>query len=242
MRPAFAFLALAGALAACSGGSKKESTKAASEAPPEVSILLAKDGVMIDAPTKWNAYRFGIAETVAHEVPWFGEDCKSPKSICHELSGGETTLEQVHRIDDVANRSTLFDNHFGGQLTYYIQLADTCYVGGVEHDHYDDAGCIDLEITETVAPIQEGQREDTHWKASHKHHAKTKPKPEHTSKEHRAEQRKKHTPEAKECCKVCKHGKPCGNKCIPEKKECKSQGGCACYPPTGSKPNKAHKK
>jgi len=33
---------------------------------------------------------------------------------------------------------------------------------------------------------------------------------------------------AKECCKVCRKGKACGDTCIARDKECRTPPGCAC--------------
>jgi hypothetical protein len=34
------------------------------------------------------------------------------------------------------------------------------------------------------------------------------------------------TPE--QCCRVCKKGKPCGNGCISQERQCTKEPGCAC--------------
>jgi hypothetical protein len=33
---------------------------------------------------------------------------------------------------------------------------------------------------------------------------------------------------AKQCCRVCKKGKPCGNGCISQERQCTKAPGCAC--------------
>jgi hypothetical protein len=32
----------------------------------------------------------------------------------------------------------------------------------------------------------------------------------------------------KQCCRVCKKGKPCGNGCISQERKCTKEPGCAC--------------
>jgi hypothetical protein len=32
----------------------------------------------------------------------------------------------------------------------------------------------------------------------------------------------------KQCCRVCKKGKPCGNGCISQERQCTKASGCAC--------------
>jgi hypothetical protein len=32
----------------------------------------------------------------------------------------------------------------------------------------------------------------------------------------------------KQCCKLCKKGKPCGNGCISQERKCRRAPGCAC--------------
>ena len=39
---------------------------------------------------------------------------------------------------------------------------------------------------------------------------------------------------SKQCCRVCRKGKPCGDGCISTKKQCKAGAGCACSAESGS--------
>lgn len=38
----------------------------------------------------------------------------------------------------------------------------------------------------------------------------------------------------KQCCRVCRKGKPCGDGCIGASKQCKKGQGCACAAESGS--------
>ena len=39
---------------------------------------------------------------------------------------------------------------------------------------------------------------------------------------------------SKQCCRVCRKGKPCGDGCISATKQCRKEQGCACSAATGS--------
>ena len=39
---------------------------------------------------------------------------------------------------------------------------------------------------------------------------------------------------SKQCCRVCRKGKPCGDGCISATKQCKKGEGCACAAESGS--------
>lgn len=45
---------------------------------------------------------------------------------------------------------------------------------------------------------------------------------------HRSEAEIEAEPEANECCRVCRSGKPCGDGCVPHDRQCSKPPGCAC--------------
>jgi hypothetical protein len=178
--------------------------------------------------------RFGMAETEAHEHPWNGEDC-AVDTVCHTLTPGENMLTQVHHLGEIEPGRTLFDNHFGGQLSYVVRGESECW--STSEAHFG-AECQSLEVKELVEELEHGHVEPTHWKdpavpklaATPEHHGPVPkaatPTPAHTKQLQTF--REAHKPAAKYCCKTCRKGIPCGNSCISASKRCRSLGGCAC--------------
>lgn len=183
---------------------------------------------------------FGMTESGAHEHPWNGERCQDDEG-CHPLRPGTTGLTQVHKIPAVGDATTLFDNHFGGALTYIVRAPETCWVGGAHPEVYAEAGCQVGDFEERLEELELGHVEETPWKDPAHHPLAAEPHPTptvqpqrrvstlHADPVRRASSRKVHTRAHKSCCKHCSKGQPCGNSCISRSKTCRSIGGCACW-------------
>lgn len=202
--------------------------------PLTITVHLRSEAVVVESPI---AGEVGMAETGAHEAGWFKEDCVGADHICHPLQEKRAQLRQVHHADEVGAGATLFDNHFGGSLSYVVRSADgqRCWASS---EYYELEGCAQLTVHESVEELLAGHVEPTHWNdpsvpkhaASPDQHAApppvAKPTEEHTRTIEKL--RKAHTPAAKHCCKRCSKGQPCGNSCISWSKTCHTVGGCAC--------------
>ena len=64
-----------------------------------------------------NGYFFGMAETGAGDAGWYGEDCLSDGSICHELYDS-LYLTAVFSVGDVSSSSTTLLAAYESTVTY----------------------------------------------------------------------------------------------------------------------------
>jgi hypothetical protein len=217
---------------------------APTQAAPELEVHLT-DGGLVVASSNVPHGLLGIAETGAHEAGWFGEACSEGR-VCHLVADkARAELRQVHHLDEVAPGRTLFDNHFPGKLTYYVEINGECWAGGHEPTWFP---CAPMKVAETLdAPVQGHREPVVHVEpeapieqtaatvASEATEPTTAPPPELPSTSSPSSSPAttfQPVPEqprrSKACCKRCQTGQPCGNSCIPWSHTCHSVGGCAC--------------
>lgn len=216
----------------------------AGNSPPDMSVHLRADGVRVSVKSVPKPAKFGIAETAADEGGWFGEDCMSPEAICHDLVGMDTLVQQVHSVKQVRSGSTLFDNHFGGSLSYIIQSGDKCWTAGHEPEYFASLGCSKIPLKEVAVPLRKSKPKSPNETNStpvslnpdakdplrvqtQDRTRKPDPIPEEIVDTKPATPKKRK--ETVRCCKHCSNGQPCGNSCIPMNRTCRTIGGCACW-------------
>ena len=126
--------------------------------PLSVTLSWATDGVTVTIENGSGRYDFGMAETGAEEVGWYGESCvigEEPQDredygydICHGLAATGGEIGHVDDIDDVGDGATLFTDriHDRGNITYVLfdDSGADCWVWGDDVSYYDDFGCTEL--------------------------------------------------------------------------------------------------
>lgn len=95
-------------------------------------------------PLGRTGWSFGIAETMAGSVGWYGEDCftgTGSYTLCHPIPGTSIQLDQVASPAAVVEGSTtlLWTNM---DLTYYLEApSGACWVWGHDPTYYAALGC-----------------------------------------------------------------------------------------------------
>lgn len=114
--------------------------------------------VQVDDPEGRTAWSFGMAETEAGAVGWYGEDCylgQGAWTHCHDVEGDALVLQRVRKPADVrSGESTLFWP--GMNLTYYLDDGTDCWVWGHDPSYYEELGCAPLEDATVVWTARDG--------------------------------------------------------------------------------------
>jgi hypothetical protein len=114
-----------------------------------VAVTWNYDQVEIVVENGESAYDFGMAETMAGPVGWYGEDC-FPGNFCHTVSGS-LLLQSVHGGVGgpglgyvVPSSTTLFYDIHDPAITYYLRGLDSgaCWAWGDDPSYYP--GCTEL--------------------------------------------------------------------------------------------------
>jgi len=125
------------------------------------SAAMSWDGsgvtLTLSGSTSWE---FGLSETGAGSVGWFGESCIPGSEpwgyndygydVCHTLPAGGGIVASVYpEIDKVEDGSTLFSQDFelDGVITYVLfDAAADCWVWGHDTSYYDGYGCTEISL------------------------------------------------------------------------------------------------
>lgn len=125
-------------------------------APPQVDIDWDSAGGDIGITGAASGWDFGMAETRAGDVGWYGESCipgDEPYGysdygydICHELGSTGGRIERVYTTGDLEGGTTLFSDTTSINLTYFLERLDdgACFVWGDDPAYYDELGCVEL--------------------------------------------------------------------------------------------------
>lgn len=123
-----------------------------------VEVVWDRDGATVTITGGVGAFDFGMAETGAGDLGWFGESCipgdepggypDYEYDVCHTLAKGGGTLTHVGKVADVEDGLTLFTDVIASldHLTYVLldHTTDACWVWGHDPSYYDDFDCTEL--------------------------------------------------------------------------------------------------
>ncbi|MBM4366906.1 MAG: putative metal-binding motif-containing protein [Deltaproteobacteria bacterium] len=121
----------------------------------EMSFTLSwsGDGVTVSITDGSGDYDFGMAETGAGDLGWFGESCfigSQPWGyddygwdVCHTLGATGGFVESVYPdIDEVRDGYTLFPEDLEPKITYFLgDEFGQCWAWGDDASYYSSAGC-----------------------------------------------------------------------------------------------------
>lgn len=114
--------------------------------------------VRIHDPEGRQDWRFGMAETEAGSVGWFGEDCffgTADIQLCHPIEGRRLDLDQGPFADLEAGTRTLLWSDM--DLTYFLEDDQgACWVWGHDPSYYDGLGCEHLDNHRTAWVRRQG--------------------------------------------------------------------------------------
>jgi len=116
----------------------------------DVEATWSYDELVVEVENGESGYAFGMAETFAGPVGWYGEDCL-PGNMCHVVAGS-LLLTSVHPgvggpglgfvVPDV---TTLFYDIHGPYITYFVEGLDSgdCFTWGDDPSYYPDCTALD---------------------------------------------------------------------------------------------------
>ena len=124
----------------------------------EVTVDWSSRGIELTIKGSPSSYDFGMAETGAGSLGWYGETCipgDEPGGVedygydlCHYMDGTGGSLPSVTSIGDVSDENTLFNETIGdrGDITYILADIATldCWVWGDDPSYYADYACTEL--------------------------------------------------------------------------------------------------
>ncbi len=123
-----------------------------------VTLRWSAKGVVVGIENGSGGYDFGMAETGAGDLGWFGESCVLGEEpwgmpdygydICHGLGATGGEVVHVSDIDDADDGSTLFTDTIAaaGNITYVLfdDSGAQCWVWGDDPTYYAEFGCTKL--------------------------------------------------------------------------------------------------
>ena len=122
--------------------------------PFSASVSWSSAGVDVTITGTASSYEFGMAETGAGDLGWFGETCiwgSEPwgyddygVDVCHSLgSSGGFIVSVYPDLGDVETNATLFPQSLSNNITYFIgdNASTDCWVFGDDPGYYSEFGC-----------------------------------------------------------------------------------------------------